>query len=301
MPEAVNECPSEPPSRRSCLSVPATSESKLHKAAGLATDEVVIDLEDSVAASHKEDGLAGALAALSWWPASGPRVSVRVNPPRTSWCHLELAALAAAPGPLQAVVVPKVEDAGDIAFVERLLDGAETANGRHVTLRIQALIETACGLAKVGEIARSSSRLTSLILGYADLAASLGRPTSGTADLNLWLPAQDTVLIAARANDLQAIDGPFLRIDATDAFRAAASRARDLGFDGKWAIHPAQLDELNQLFTPSDEQIAHALAVLKRLASSEAHAGAGAVSLDGEMIDEAVRRSAMRLLARARR
>jgi citrate lyase subunit beta/citryl-CoA lyase len=286
--------PAVPPSRRSCLSVPGSSEHKLAKAAGLAPDEVVIDLEDAVAAAAKDEARAATVAALAAW--NGPTVAVRVNAPRSAWCHADVVVLAALPELPLSIVVPKVESAGDLAFVDRLLDGAEAAGGRRRPLRVQALIETAAGLGRVQEIAAACERLDTLILGYADLAASLG----GVRELDTWLPAQHAVLVAARAHGLQAIDGPYLGIDPDERFHAAATRARDLGFDGKWAIHPSQVAPLNELFRPTDEEIARARAVIAALEHAERDAGQGAVSLDGEMLDQAVRLAALRLLARAR-
>jgi citrate lyase subunit beta / citryl-CoA lyase len=286
-----------PPSRRSCLSVPGSSERKLAKAIELSADEVVIDLEDAVAAGAKDEARAAVVTALGDW--TGPGVAVRVNGPRTPWCHLDVAAVGALADMPASIVVPKVESAGDLAFVDRLLDGVEAGAGRERPLRVQALIETAAGLARVQEIAGASPRLDALILGYADLAASLGRSAAATSDLDAWRPAQETVLVAARAHGLQAIDGPYLGIAVDDAFTAAASRARDLGFDGKWAIHPSQVAALNELFTPSDEEITRARAVVEALDRAERESGQGAVALDGEMLDEAVRVAALRVLARA--
>jgi citrate lyase subunit beta / citryl-CoA lyase len=274
--------------------VPASSERKLEKAPTVGADEIVIDLEDAVAPDAKDAARAAAVAALRTWP--GGTVSVRVNAPRSAWCHLDVAALAGLPA---SIVVPKVESAGDLAFVDRLLDGCEAAAGGARAVRVQALIETAAGLAHVSEIAGASERLDALILGYADLAASLGRSAAATSDLDAWRPAQETVLVAARAHGLQAIDGPYLGIAVDDAFTAAASRARDLGFDGKWAIHPSQVAALNELFTPSDEEITRARAVVEALDRAERESGQGAVALDGEMLDEAVRVAALRVLARA--
>jgi citrate lyase subunit beta/citryl-CoA lyase len=261
----------------------------LTKAPGLPADEVVIDLEDAVAVEAKDAARERVVAALAGW--SGPAVSVRVNAPRTPWCHLDLAALAALPDRPASIVVPKVEGAGDLAFVDRLLDGAEAAGGRTQPLRVQALIETAAGLARVQEIAGASGRLDALILGYADLAASLG----GARALDDWRFAQEQLLLAARAHGLHAIDGPHLGIAVDDAFTAAVARARALGFDGKWAIHPAQVEALNAAFTPTPEELDHARRVIAALTQTE-H---GAVALDGQMLDEAVRAAALRTLARA--
>jgi citrate lyase subunit beta / citryl-CoA lyase len=286
---------SPPPARRSCLSVPASSASKLAKARELGADEVVIDLEDSVAPDAKHRARDATVHELADW--AGPGVSVRINAPRTRWCHLDLAELVALERELVSVVVPKVESAGDMAFLDRLLDGLEAASGRSHPLRLQALLETPAGLARADEIAAASPRLETLILGYADLAASLGRTTTGAALLDAWLPAQHTVLVAARRHGLQAIDGPYLGTGDDEPFRAAAQRARELGFDGKWAIHPAQVPALNELFSPSEQELAHARAVIDALSEAE-RAGAGAVALEGEMLDEAVRLSALRVLAR---
>jgi citrate lyase subunit beta / citryl-CoA lyase len=278
-----------PPARRSCLSVPGSSERKLAKATQLTADEVVIDLEDAVAVDAKDGGRAATLAALQTWTGGG--VAVRVNAPGTPWCHLDVAALGALADLPSSIVVPKVQSAGDLAFVDRLLDGVEAASGRARPLRVQALVETAAGLQRIDEIAAASPRLDALILGYADLSASLG----GARDLEAWLPAQHALLVAARANGLQAIDGPYLGVAPDERFHAAVARARELGFDGKWAIHPAQVDALNAAFTPDDAEVARARAIVAALDD----AVEGAVTLDGEMLDEAVRVAALRVLARA--
>jgi citrate lyase subunit beta / citryl-CoA lyase len=279
------------PSRRSCLSVPGSSERMLAKAPDLGADELVLDLEDAVASEAKAGARDLVVAVLASGAFRGRTVSVRVNGPGTPWCHADLIALAGAEA-ATAVVVPKVSSPGDLAFVDRLLDGAEAAAGRELPLRVQALIETASGVAQAGAIAAASERLDALILGYADLAVSLGRPRAP----DQWLAIQDAVLVAARHGGLQAIDGPYLGTSADDAFLAAATRARDLGFDGKWAIHPSQVPALNELFTPSEEELERARAVIAALD----RAPGGAVALDGEMLDEALRAAAERVLARAR-
>jgi citrate lyase subunit beta/citryl-CoA lyase len=291
--------PDAQPARRSCLSVPASSERKLEKGPGVGADEVVVDLEDAVAPAAKDEARAAAVASLASPAWDGTTVSVRVNAPRSAWCHLDVAALATLPDRPASIVVPKVESAHDVAFVERLLDGVEVAAGRARPLRVQALIETAAGLVNVAEIASASARVDALILGYADLAASLGRSRGAQADLDSWRPAQDAVLVAARAHGLQAIDGPHLGVTVDDAFTTAATRARDLGFDGKWAIHPSQVATLNELFTPSAEEVQRAREVIEALERAERDTGQGAVALDGEMLDEAVRAAALRVLARA--
>jgi len=282
------------PRRRACLVVPAAPAAKLAKGRGLDADEVVLDLEDAVVPAAKDEAreaVAGALAQ----DFAAPSVAVRVNAIGTPWCHLDLAAVAACAREHVAVVLPKAEHPHDLAFADRLLDGAEAAAGRATPVRLLALIETAAGLQAVAEIARASVRLDGLIVGYADLAASLGRPRGRAED---WRFAQEALLVAARAAGIQAIDGPHLAIRDDEPFRAAVAHARALGYDGKWAIHPAQLGALREAFTPTDDEVAEAretLAALERAAAD----GAGAVAAGDQMLDEALAVSARRVLARA--
>lgn len=289
----------EPIRRRSCLSVPGSSESMLVKAPTRGADEIIIDLEDAVATSAKDEAREIVVAALAAPEYDGVVTAVRVNAPRTPWCHQDIAALASLTNGPASIIVPKVESAGDMAFVERLLDGVEAAAELTAPMRVQALIETAAGVDRLSEIAAASPRLDSLILGYADLSASLGRAAGAGAELDSWRAIQDAVLVAARTNNVSAIDGPYLGVKVDEGFTAAAQRARDMGFDGKWAIHPAQVAALNDLFTPGEAEIEHARAVIDALEQAERDGGAGAVALDGQMLDEAVRVAALRVLARA--
>lgn len=280
--------------RRSALSVPGSSERMLAKAAALGTDEIVVDLEDSVAPDSKEQAreLVGRLLAAE--RSFSVAVAVRVNPLCGPWGQRDVAELAQRSGPrIGSLVIPKVESAEDVLAVDRLLwIVGEPARG----IGLQALVETAGGLLRAGEIAAASPRLEALILGYADLAASLGR-APGPAPPERWLHAQETLLVAARAAGLQAIDGPYLEIRDDDGLRLRAEHARALGFDGKWAVHPGQLDIINATFTPVDDELARARAILDALAGAE---GRGAVELDGEMIDEASRKLALQVVARGR-
>ncbi len=281
--------------RRACLVVPAAPAAKLAKGATLAADEVVVDLEDAVVPALKDEAREAVVAALAGeWAAES--VAVRVNAIGSPWCNLDLAALAGSEREELTAVLPKVEHPHDLAFADRLLAGAEAAAGRTAPIGLVALIETAAGLSAAAEIARASERLEGLVLGYADLAASLGRPAAGAPED--WLHAQESVLVAARAAGLQAIDGPHLSTRDDDAFRAAAAHARALGYDGKWAIHPAQLDALRETFTPTDEEVADAREVLAALERAAAD-GAGAVAAGDRMLDEALALSARRVLARA--
>ncbi|MEV4144438.1 CoA ester lyase [Amycolatopsis sp. NPDC049691] len=281
--------------RRCCLSVPASDPYKVDKALACGADEVVFDLEDAVPPAQKPSAREVLVERLSIIPATEKRLTVRVNAPRTPWCHADIEACASAGPAVRSIIVPKVESAGDLAFADRLLDGAESAEGRDEPLAVQALIESAAGLANLAEIVGASNRLDALILGYADLAASLGR--LGDAGLDAWLPAQHQVLVAARSAGIAAVDGPYLGTDTDPGFKDAVARAAALGFDGKWVIHPRQIDDVVTAFTPSSEQVDRAQRVVDAL--SDAHArGAGAVEVDGRMIDEALAVEARRVLAR---
>lgn len=289
-----------PARRRSVLSVPASDERKLAKALASSADQVVLDLEDAVEPGSKDRARALLVSVLRDLPApDAARVTVRVNPARSPWCHLDVTALAELPVPPASLVLPKVEGPGDLAFLDRLLDGAEARAGAGRRTGVQALIETAAGLAHLTETARAGERLQALVLGYADLAASLGTAAPPERRLALWLPAQHAVLVAARTAGVQAVDGPHLGVHVDDEFRAAAERAHDLGFDGKWAIHPRQVDALTTLFTPTCAQVQHARAVLAALQDAARQGGAGAALLDGQMLDEAVAVQARQVLVRA--
>jgi citrate lyase subunit beta/citryl-CoA lyase len=262
------------------------------KALASAADEVVIDLEDAVPADLKDAARASMVALLASAPP-GRRTAVRVNAVGTPWCHQDIVALAQLAEPPASIVVPKVESAGDIAFVERLLTGASgRAAGQGI--RIQALIESAPGLVQIDLIAGASAALEALVLGYADLSASLGRDPDDAP----WDTVRERLLWAARGFGLRAIDGPHLAVAVDDAFRQGLDAARRCGLDGKWVIHPDQIDAVNAAFTPDAEQVAWAGQVLAALAEGE-RAGLGAVALDGAMLDEAIAVRARRVLARA--
>lgn len=278
-----------PTRRRACLVVPGGSEKMLAKAATLAADEIVLDLEDAVAPEAKDRARALVLAALGQPGFAGRQVAVRVNAIGTPWCHRDIIAMAEAGHERLSLVVPKLESAGDLAFLDRLLAGIDP-NGK---IRLQGLIETARGLGGLESLAGASPRLDSLILGYGDLASSLGRSPDGS-----WQSIQDRVLVAARAHGLQAIDGPHFTLgpQAEPGLIAAASAAAAMGFDGKWAIHPAQVQPITDAFTPAPEVVARARALIARLDAALA-LGEGVATLDGQMIDEAMRGGAMRVLS----
>jgi citrate lyase subunit beta / citryl-CoA lyase len=279
-----------PKARRSCLAVPGSSEKMLAKARGLDADEIVIDLEDAVTADRKDEARAIVAAAIRDGDWGERSIAVRINAPATEWGERDVVELAENAGDrLGCLVVPKVENAADLAVVDSLL-------GDH-DVGLQALIETASGLAWVREIAASCWRLEGLLIGYGDLAASLGRPPGADYPGDRWHWVRETVLVAARAAGIQAIDGPHLEIDDLESLRVEAERTRALGFDGKWAVHPSQLDTINEVFSPRQEEVDRAGAVLAALDSAERE-GRGAVRLDGEMLDEMNRKLALQVLAR---
>jgi citrate lyase subunit beta/citryl-CoA lyase len=283
---------------RSSLSVPAISDRKVARARTARADEVVLDLEDSVAVDLKSQARSSLVATLSdpgdWAP---PRLSVRVNDIRSSTGLRDLIAIGSLPTPPASVVVPKVESPADLEHVDRLIDALQDELGSSGTIEVQALIETSVGLTHVGEIAAGSPRLVSLILGYVDLSAALGRATySVRTDAAMWLPAQEAVLWAARSNGLAALDGPYAGIADDDGLRDSAQWARDLGFDGKWVIHPGQIETINRIFAPTAGEVASAEATIAAMSG-----GHGAVAVDGRMVDAAVVAGARRLLARADR
>jgi citrate lyase subunit beta/citryl-CoA lyase len=257
--------------RRSCLTVPGDDERKLGRAATCAADQVILDLEDAVAPRQKDaarETVARALRDRRW---AAQTVSVRINGPGTPW-HADdlglLRGLAAA-----TIVVPKVDRPDDLP---------------DVPYPIEALIETAAGLVNCEAIAASPT-VEALVLGPGDLAASLGTPTR-TIGVGPHLDyARARVLVAARAGGCAAVDGPFAAFTDEDGFRASARAARELGFDGKWCIHPAQIEAANGIFSPTPEEL------------EWAHKASGIERADadlGEMVDAATRRTALALLAR---
>lgn len=253
----------------------------VRKAAGLAADEIVLDLEDGVAPDGKDAARRLVLDVIGEGFFGGRQIAVRVNAQGSPWQDDDLWAL----GPLAAkvsIVLPKVDSAEDVRGAEDRFSGD-----------IQALIETASGLARCLEIAGASEQMASLIIGYGDLASALGR--SKDAD---WNFVQETVLLAARVQGLQAIDGPCFDLTPGSgrlAADAAATAAK--GFDGKWAIHPAQIEAINAAYTPSAEAVRQARGILAALDAATA-AGKGVAVFEGAMIDEAMRHGALRTIAK---
>jgi citrate lyase subunit beta / citryl-CoA lyase len=297
-------------SRRSCHIVPATRPRMMQRAAQIDADEIVIDLEDSVAESAKADGSARLTAAeaLAGGLFAAPTVAVRVSPVTSPHCHRDVTALVERAGDrLDVVVVPKVADAGHVGFVAHLLTALEGELGLpEGRIGIEAQIESAAGMRDVEAIAAANpERLEALVFGAGDYAASLrmphttiGAPLTGHPGEG-WHYPLSRIVVAARANDLLAIDGPWVTIDDEEGLRRSALASRSLGFDGKWSIHPTQVAPLNEVYGVSQIEFDRAVDILGAhdRAATEGH---GAVALDGEMVDEATRRLAETVLARGR-
>jgi citrate lyase subunit beta/citryl-CoA lyase len=293
--------------RRSCLSVPGSSPKMLGKAPTLPADQVFMDLEDSVAPLAKDEARGNVIDALKNNDWGDKIVVVRINSINTQWAADDLKTVVEAAGSyLDCVMVPKVQYAHEIHFVDHMLRMVETNFGLEKRIGIEAQIETATGLENINEIAHASDRIETLIFGPADMSASLGLPTV-TAGLPMpgypgdhWHWVLERILVAARDAGLQAIDGPYLLIKDLDGFREMSMRARALGYDGKWALHPGQIDVLNEVFTPTQEEYDKAEALLAAYKHATDIEVRGAVMFGNEMIDEASRKMAVQFAERGR-
>jgi citrate lyase subunit beta / citryl-CoA lyase len=293
--------------RRSCLSVPGSSPKMLGKAPGLPADQVFMDLEDSVAPLAKEEARGNVIDALKNNDWGDKTVVVRINSIDTQWAADDLKTVVEAAGSyIDCIMVPKVQHAHEVMFVDHLLRMIETNTDLDKRIGLELQIETATGLKNVHEIAHASDRAETLILGPADMSASLGLPTV-TAGLPMpgypgdhWHYVLEHILIAARDAGLQVIDGPYLLIKDLDGFREMAMRARALGYDGKWALHPGQIDVLNEVFTPTQEEYDKAEALLDAYKHATEIDRRGAVMFGNEMIDEASRKMAVQFAERGR-
>ena len=292
--------------RRTVMSVPASSERFIAKARGQAADEIMLDLEDSVAPSAKDSARELAVQALKEGGWDGRLLAVRVNGVTTPWAYKDvIAAVEAAPGVVTSLVVPKVSNPEAVAWIDVLLSQLEQSVGLAPgTVKIEAQIEDAEGLSKVEAIAAASPRLAALVFGPGDFMASIGmrvldiggRPEGYAFDAHHYPLMR--ILVAAKANGLQAIDGPYGKIRDTDGLRTAATSVAALGFDGKWVLHPGQVDVVNEVFTPSPEDYARAVRILDGYQRATETDRRGAVMLDGEMIDEASRKMALIIAAK---
>lgn len=295
--------------QRSELAVPATSERFFEKAARGPADSLFLDLEDAVAPARRDEARVSAVCALHEIDWGGKTVSVRVNGLSTPWAIADILAVARCPR-LDMILLPKVETPGDVIFLDRLLTGLELEKARERPLGIEILIETTKGLANVEAIAASSGRLEGIIFGVGDYSIELenfdtifGAPNpeyavAGHAN-DQWHFALARIANACRAYGLRPIDGPFTNYGDPEAYRASAIRARALGFEGKWAIHPTQVEIANDVFTPSNAQIVWAQDIAAKMTAAAAE-GKGAIGLEGVLIDRAHVLLSGKILRRAR-
>ena len=279
--------------RRSCLSVPATNERFHEKADQSAADMVILDLEDSVAPAAKERGRELALHALARFAYAGKVRAVRVNAVGTRWCHDDVIAVVTGAGErLDTLVVPKVDGPEHVHFLDLLLAGLGTPVG------LELQIETARGMENAGLIAGASPRVRGLHFGPGDFAASIGIPGLGIGQAPAGYPGEfwhyfhARVVTAARAHGVLAIDGPYGQVRDLDGLREASARAAMIGFDGKWALNPQQVEVINEVFTPGQEEFDRASALVEAYERATDVDHTGAVLVGDDMIDEASRKMA---------
>lgn len=282
--------------RRSLLFAPGDSRHKMTKASQLGADSVILDLEDAVAFGEKERARSKVVAALADLDFARTERLVRINAPDTDLFAADLEAIASA-NP-DGIVVPKVENALQVQQIADYLLARESSGERPaVATRLLVLIETALGIMNVNEIAHSSRRLDGLMFGAEDLAADMGAMRTEAG----WevFYARSAVVTAAAAYGLDSIDGVFLDLHDLDGLEEDAGFAQQMGYTGKMAIHPRQVEVLNRVFSPSPAEIAQAQRLLEAFESHVA-AGSGVFTMDGRMVDMPLVRGAERLLERAR-
>jgi len=265
----------------------------LAKGPGIPADMVFLDLEDACAPSMKEHAREIAVAALVEQDWGRTVRAVRVNGLDTTWCHDDVIQIVSQAGRhVDVLVVPKVRSARDVWWFDVLLTQLEAKLRLPQRIGLEVLIEEAEGLGNAHEIARASDRVEALIFGAGDLSASLHARVDGNFDPrgeypgDFWHFARVQVLSAARAAGVDAIDAPYPAYQDADGYRRAASHAALLGFDGKWAIHPSQVPIANEVFSPTEDEIAEARAVIAEYRAAEA-SGVGAIGRDGRLVDAA--------------
>jgi len=306
---------------RSELAVPGSNPDMFEKAAKSAADVVFLDCEDAVAPDDKEAARKNIIQGLNDIDWGNKTMTVRINGLDTHYMYRDVVDIVEACPRLDMILIPKVGVPADVYAVDVLVTQIEAAKRRTKQIGFEALIETALGMANVEAIAQSSKRLEAMSFGVADYAASTRARTTVIGGVNKeygvltdkdengdrayfwadqWHAAQTRMLIACRAYGLRPIDGPFGDFSDREGYIAAAKRAAVLGYEGKWAIHPSQIQMANEVYTPSDAEIAKA----RRIMDAMAHAtreGKGAVALDGRLIDMASIRMAEALLKKADR
>lgn len=297
----------KPRLQRSELAVPGSNPTMIDKAASGPADYVFLDLEDAVAPPEKEQARRNIIQALNDidWAAKGKTVSVRINGLDTHYMYRDVVDVMEQAGDrLHTILVPKVGVPADLYMVEAMCNQIEQARGLTTRVGLEALIETALGMANVEAIAQFGGRLEALHFGVADFAASMRARTTNIGGLNphypgdQWHASISRMVVACRAFGLRAIDGPFGDFSDPEGYKEGARRAAALGCEGKWAIHPSQVALANEVFSPPEAEVTRARRIIEELRKAEAE-GRGAAALDGKMIDAASERMAKNVLVLA--
>lgn len=277
------------------LAVPASNVKMIEKAVDCDADFVFLDLEDAVAPGDKVQARKNAIEAVNDldWAGKGKTIAVRINGLDTHYMYRDVIDLVEQAGSkLDTIFIPKAGVPSDVYMVDALLTQIEEAKGFENKIAIEAIIETTLGMANVEAIAQSSPRLEALHFGVADYSASCRARTVNIGGLNpdypgdQWHSAISRMVVACRAYGLRPIDGPFGDIKDPEGYMLACRRGAALGIEGKWAIHPSQIEMANEVFSPPEEEVAKAHRILEELEKA-AKAGQGAATLDGKMIDAA--------------
>ena len=315
----VNQAPAR--LNRSELAIPGSQPNMFEKAAKLDVDVIFLDLEDAVAPDEKKQARKNVIEALNDIDWGNKSLSVRINGLDTHYMYRDVVDVVEQAGNrLDMVMVPKVGTASDVYAVDMMLTQIEDAMGMKKRIGLEHIIETALGMQNIHDIAAASERNESLHFGVADYAASTRARTTSIGGANedyavltgssetekrevhwgdMWHYAIARMVVAARANGLRPVDGPFGDFSDPEGYRAAAGRAAVLGCEGKWAIHPSQVNLANEVMSPSAADVQRAERILKAMAEAEA-AGKGAVSLDGRLIDYASIRQAEVMVQKVR-
>ena len=293
--------------QRSELAVPGSNPALFAKAAASDVDYVFLDLEDAVAPGDKEQARRNVIEGLRDidWRGLGKTISVRINGIDTHYMYRDVVDVVEQAGEhLDTILIPKVGVPADVYMVDAMVSQIEEAMGLTNPIGIEVLIETTLGMANVEAIATSSPRLEAMHVGVADYAASCRARTTNIGGLNpdypgdQWHEGLSRMLVACRAYGIRPIDGPFGDFNDPDGYMDGARRAAALGYEGKWAIHPAQIGLANDVFSPPADEVDRAHRILTALAEAAAE-GRGAAQLEGRMIDAASARMAENVVAQA--
>jgi citrate lyase beta subunit len=286
--------------QRSELAVPGSSPKMFEKALNSNADYIFLDLEDAVSPNDKLAARKNIIKALKEinWKEKGKTISVRINSLDTHYMYRDVVDIIEQVGDrVDTILIPKVGTCSDVYMVDCLLTQIETSKKIKNKIGLECLIETALGMSNIKEIAKSSDRLEALHFGVADYAASLRARTIVIGGLNpdypgdQWHHGLSQLVMTCRAYGLRAIDGPFGDFNDSDAYIASAKRAAAIGIEGKWAIHPSQIDLANKVFSPPETEVKKATRIIEEL-DKAAKEGKGAAQLDGRMIDAASARMA---------